>query len=224
MIYTVPTKKGIGLELWGTYDDLINLYDVIGKFWNDEKFQNYKGYEDKNKLISGFSYEIRKAYEGSREKRNHSHYSLDEIPYLGTKFSWPHILFSISALRYNMNIVEINKFDIAMFLQLEYWIERSLNDYDIIGAKKLLPFIDDAIYAGNEYLYLFMRQINLQFFEMKGGKTSFRKLPDLMKMSVIFSKEYDAHTNFLKSEAKKYNCKIDDLELSDENEIYEIEW
>ena len=117
MVYTVPTKKGMGLELWGTYDDLINLYQVIGKFWDDERFQSYKGYEDKTKLISGFSYEIRKAYEGSREKRNHSHYSLDEIPYLGTKFSWPHILFSISERIFCISEV--------LFLDLRFWISSS---------------------------------------------------------------------------------------------------
>lgn len=44
MIYLVPTKKGLGVEIWGTYDDLNSLYEVISKFWNDEHNLNKKGF------------------------------------------------------------------------------------------------------------------------------------------------------------------------------------
>jgi len=29
MIYIIPTKRGMGVELWGNYDDLNSLYEVI---------------------------------------------------------------------------------------------------------------------------------------------------------------------------------------------------
>ncbi|WP_027388384.1 DUF6904 family protein [Chryseobacterium gregarium] len=69
-----------------------------------------------------------------------------------------------------------------------------------------------------------MRNINMMYFEMKGGKLPFRKLSELMKTAAIFTPEYKELEAFLKSEAKKYNCKIEDLEINDNNEIYEIEW
>ncbi len=47
-------QKRIGVELWGTGEDLEYLYEVISKFWNDENLLHIKGYEDKNKLISSF--------------------------------------------------------------------------------------------------------------------------------------------------------------------------
>nr|WP_199161919.1 hypothetical protein [Elizabethkingia sp. ASV34] len=224
MIYCVPTKKGLGVEIWGTRDDLECFYDILSKLWDNESFSSVKGYEDKNKLISSLSFEIRKASYGSRLKRSHSHFTFEEIPYLGFQISWPHILFCISALRYNMNMVDMTKMDVAMFLHLEYWIERSMNDYDTIGAKKLLPFLEGGIYAGNEYLYLYMRNINAAFFRMKGGKSSFRKLGDLMKGCTIFSEEYNDLLNFLEADAKRFNCNIEDLELDDANELYEIQW
>lgn len=224
MIYAVPTKKGLGVEIWGTRDDLEYLYEIISKFWNDESFYHIKGYEDKNKLISSFSYEIRKASYGSRLTKDHSHYSIEEIPYVGFKISWPHIVFSIIALRYNMRMVDSNKADIAMFLHLEYWIELAMENYDSAGTQKLLPYLNGAVNAGNEYLYLFMRHINASFFEMNGGKNSYRKLADLMRVSIYSSEEYNDLLIFLQSEAKKYNCKIEDLELSDDDKIYEIEW
>lgn len=61
MIYILPTKHGMGVEIWGTYDDLSNFYDFIGKFWNNDNKLNLKGFENRDKLISGFSYEISKA-------------------------------------------------------------------------------------------------------------------------------------------------------------------
>lgn len=220
----IPTKNGLGIEIWGTRDDMEYLYEIISKFWNDEAFFHIKGYEDKNKLISSFSYELRKASYGSRLIKNHSHYSVEEIPYVGFKISWPHIIFSIVALRYNKRMVDSNKADIAMFLHLEYWIEQAMESYDSLGAKKLLPFLDSAVNAGNEYLYLYMRHINATFFKMKGGRNSFRKLADIMRVSIYFSDEYKDFLNFLQFEAKKYNCSIDELELSDDDNIYEIEW
>ncbi|GEM52762.1 hypothetical protein EB1_25520 [Empedobacter brevis NBRC 14943 = ATCC 43319] len=224
MIYAVPTKKGLGVEIWGTHDDLEYLYEVISKFWNNESFSHVKGYENKNSLISSFSYEIRKASYGNRLVRKNSHYSFEEIPYLGFKISWVHIIFSIATLRYNMRMVESNKAEISIFLHLEYWIEQAMESYDSIGAKKLLPYINDAINAGNEYLYQYMRNINASFFEMKGGKNSFRKLADLMRASIYFSDEYDELLNFLQSEAKKHGCNVENLELNDDDKIYEIEW
>ena len=44
----------MGVELWGTYEDLDQFYDVILKFWGDENYLNKKGFENRDKLISGF--------------------------------------------------------------------------------------------------------------------------------------------------------------------------
>lgn len=54
----------------GTYDDLRNIYEVIGKFWNQDDLANKKGFQNRDKLISGFANEIRKAQEGSMLKEN----------------------------------------------------------------------------------------------------------------------------------------------------------
>ncbi|PQA89828.1 hypothetical protein SAMN05421796_106186 [Chryseobacterium piscicola] len=224
MIYTVPTKKGLGIEFWGTDDDLTYLYDAISKFWNNDNFSLIFGYENKANVISGFAHEIRKASYGSRLKRNSSHYTPAEIPYLGFQISWPHILFCMSCLNSNRQWVETTKYDVSIFLQLKYWIEKSMYEYDSVGAEKLSFFLNGAIHGNNEYIYQYMRNINMRFFQMKGGKMSFRKLSDLMKTASNFTNEYQELLDFLKFEAQKYNCKIDDLDIDDDNEIYEIEW
>jgi len=225
MIYIIPTKRGLGIEIWGTYDDLTNFYEVIGKFWSDEQYATKKGFENRDKLMSSFSYEIRKAKEGSRLKRNTNHYSLDNQEYLGCQISWVHMFFSLTALKFNMRFYETTKFDISQILQIEFWLEKALKSFDEIGAMNLIGFIEDGLYGANNYIYQYMRSINLDFFILGGGKQAFRKLPDLLKKGVFFTDEYKDYEKFLKKESERLNCDISDLEITDDNFDYDnIKW
>ena len=216
MIYILPTKHGMGVEIWGTYDDLSNFYDFISKFWNNEDKLNLKGYENRDKLISGFSYEIRKAYEGVRLKRNTSHFSQEEYIYFGAEISWVHFLFTLSALKYNMLYAETTKYDISTLLLLEFWIENAMNKFDEVGAKNLTEFIEGGLYAANEYIYHYMRSINLDYDMLGGGKKAFRKLPDLLQKGVYFTEEYNSFRSFLEKEAKRLGCDVNDIDINDD--------
>lgn len=225
MIYTIPTKQGLGIELWGTFNDLKCLYEVIGKLWNNEDYENIKGFQSRDSTINAFSYEIRKAYQEDRQKRERNHFTLETEKYLGTKLSWVHILFSLSAIRFNMRFIEPNKFDLSMIMCLEFWLEKSMIQYDPEGAVRLIPFINAGIYAGNEYLYQYLRSINAQYFRLGGGKRVFRELPDLLNQAILFSKEYKNYLEFLILEAKGLNCEISHLETNDSDIDYEnIKW
>ncbi|MFA6152004.1 MAG: hypothetical protein WC716_11830 [Chitinophagaceae bacterium] len=224
MFYTIPTKRGLGLELWGTSADLEILHDIIGKFWQLEGHQSQKGFENRDTLISGFSYEVRKAFQGSRLKRDQNHLFPDGNEYVGCQLSWVHILFSIRALRYNMSYAESTKLDLGIFLQLEYWIERSMYAFDETGAGKLAPYISDGIYAENELLYQFMRRIDAEYFALGGGKAAFRKLPQLLKKASFFTEEFKAYNAHLHKEAKRLHCEADALELDEDESIYSIGW
>ncbi len=215
----------MGVEFWGTHDDLNTFYEVIGRFWNDENKRNINGYENRGKLISGFSYEIRKAFEGSRLKRKTSHDSLEEIEYFGTKISWVHILFSLTALKFNMRYSDTSKFDISMILQIEFWLEKSMNSYDEVGARNLVGFIEDGLYGANEFIYHYMRSINLDYFLLGGGKRAFRKLPELLERGVFYSDEYISYKSFLEKDAERLGCAINDMDIDDDHIGYEkIKW
>jgi hypothetical protein len=225
MIYIIPTKRGLGVELWGTYDDLKELYDVVGKFWNDEEKYNIKGFENRDTLISGFSYELRHAFQGSRLKKTESHFSFEPCNYLGVQISWVHFLFSLSALRLNMSFAESNKYDLSLFLQMEFWLENSMKSFDPVTSNKLIPFIDGGIYAANECLYQFMRSINAEYFVLGGGKSNFKKLPSLLERAILFSAEYKSYMSHLIKEGKRLKCEPEKLDLSDDDIQYgKIEW
>lgn len=224
MIYTIPTKRGFGIELWGTYDDLNILYETINKFWNQERFFNIAGFENRDQLISGFSYEIRKSFEGGRLQRQYSHFSLERIDHYGVKLSWVHVLFSMAALRFNMKYFQSDKLDVSLFLKLEYWIEKSMDDFDTEVAKNLKPFLNGSLYSGNHALYQYMRKINLEYAMLGGGKKAFKQLPNLLMRGVLNSPNYKEYMNILEANAKHLGIKISDLELDDDFDYNGFVW
>ncbi|WP_417198942.1 DUF6904 family protein [Bizionia sp.] len=225
MFYLIPTKNGIGVQIWGTYDDLRTVYSIIGNFWNHEEYLNKSGFDNRDKLISGFSYELRKAYEGSKLKRQNSHFSYEKSEHFGCNISWVHFLFTLSSLRHNMIYLEANKLELSIFLQLEYWLERSMLKYDEKGGHNLKNYISGAIYGANDCIYQFMRTTNANFFRLGGGKKSFRKLPELLKMSIYSTDEYKQYLFKLKKDAAHLNCQPEDLEIEDSDIDYEkVKW
>jgi hypothetical protein len=225
MIYIIPTKRGVGVEIWGTYNDLTYFYKVISRFWNDENYLNKIGFENRDRLISGFSYEIRKAKEGSRLKRENSLITLENQEYLGCQLSWVHILFSLTAIKYNMRYYETTKAEIAQIFQIEYWLEKAMITFDEITAKNLIGFIEDGLYGANNYIYQYMRSINLDYYLLGGGKKAFKKLPDILRKGVYNTEEYNRYEKYLQEEAKRLNCDITNLEINDDNIDYnQIKW
>ncbi len=224
MIYIEPTKRGIGVKIWGTYGDLNILYEVIGKFWDNEHSFDKEGFDSRDKVISIFSYDIRKAQEGLRLKKKAGNSFFEEGPYFGTQISWVEFLFSLTALKYNMRFKETSKLDISVILQLEYWLEKAMYAYDEIGAKELVGFIDGGIYGANKYLYFYMRSIHLDFLLLDGGKRSFRRLPSLLKRGAFYTDAYEEYEVFLKKEAERLNCDIHNMEIDDNDIDYDVKW
>lgn len=228
MIYMMPTERGIGVELWGTYGDLYRLHEIIGKFWGkeEETGPQPKASANRDKAISAFSYEIRKAFQGSRlERLERGHFHFSDGRHLGVQISWVHFLFSLTAIKFNMRYSPTDKQDIAQIMLLEYWLEKAMFSYDEVGARELQGFIEDGLYGANPHIYQYMRCITHEFFILGGGKMAFRKLPQLLKKGIFFSESYKEYEQFLKKEALRLNCDSCELELSDDDFDYDdIRW
>lgn len=212
MIHMNACKNGKEVEIWGSFESLNRLYNMIGSFWNDDSIKvDTDTYESRDKTINDFSYEIRKTFSGDRLRKNNSR----DPEYFGCRLSWVNILFSLSALRYNMRSKETTKLDIAVFLELEYWLEESMKDFDKEGFSMLCAYIDGGIYAGNPYLYQYMRSIDIEAKKSAKGKKALRLLPQLLRRAVYGTTEYEAYEMYLKSEAKRHDCNISDLDFND---------
>lgn len=221
MFYFISTKNGIGAELWGTYDDLKTIHEVVGKFWSQEGFEEKKGFDTRDSIISSFSYEIRKAFQGSRLKRESNHFTPDLVVHFGCQMSWVHLIFAMNAIRWNMRFFSINKLDNGIMLQLEYWLEESLQHFDPESSAPLIAYLNGGIDQGNAYLYQFMRSINADFFKLGGGKEAFKKLDALLQRAVKGTEEYKMYNLFLVEEARRLGGKITELELMDDDIDYD---
>lgn len=126
MIYTIHTKRGLGVQIWGSYDDLSTLYAVISKFWNIPEFVQVSGFENRNELISSFSYEVRKGMEGSRLSYQDPRLPENSNQLYGFEVSWVHIAFSLAALKENWKLIPPDKLDLAVFYSLGYWVQNAL--------------------------------------------------------------------------------------------------
>lgn len=212
MIQMFPAKNGLEVEIWGSSEGLTRLYTTISKFWGGESlYGDPESYESRNNVINGFSYSIRKAISGELLNNKKSF----KVEYYGCRISWVHALFVLNALRYNMRPKQSSKLDIAVFLELEHWLEESMKDFDKEGFLKLLAYIDGGIYAGNPYLYQYMRSIEIEAKKSTKGKKALRLLPKLLRRAVYGSTEYEAYEIYLKSEAKRHDCNISDLDFND---------
>lgn len=226
MLYLIPTKKGIGIQLWGTYSDLDATYEVVSKYLANEDSYDLPGKENRAKLISSFTYEIRKAKENSRlEERKNHFYPFEESQYLGVEISWVHILFSLTAIKYEMSCQPTSKFELSIIFQIEHWLKKAMYSYDVKGAALLEPFIDDGLHGGNPYIYHYMRQVNMNYYLLGGGKRSFRQLPELLKTGVLYTDSFKSFQAELEAHAKRLGCRVNDLEIHDDHIDYDsIKW
>lgn len=224
MLYTTHTKRGLGVQVWGSYDDLRTLYDIISKFWNVPEFEHISGFENRNELISSFSYEVRKGMAGSRVSYKDPRLPENGNQLYGFEVSWVHIIFSLAALKENWNLIPPNKLDLSVFYSLGYWIEDALEAYGSATVDKIKPYLNGAIYGANPCLYQFMRQINMDFFLLEGGKQAFRKLPSLLRASTYGTTEYNKVNNDFEKDAKRSGCRPHEIDFDEESDIYEIVW
>lgn len=224
MLYTTHTKRGLGVQIWGSYDDLRTLYVIISKFWNVPEFEQILGFENRNELISSFSYDVRMGMDGSRLSYKDPRLPENGNKLYGFEVSWVHIIFSLAALKENWNLIPPNKLDLNVFYSLGYWIEDALEAYGSATADKIKPYLNGAIYGANPCLYQFMRRINLDFFLLSGGKQAFRKLPNLLRTSAYATAEYNEFTKQLEREAKRIGCKPQNIDFDENPDIYSIKW
>jgi hypothetical protein len=142
MLYLKPTKRGLGVTLWGTYDDLNFLYDMLYELSpdSDSNIVARKYHDQTNLFLLDFSHHIRKAYQGDRIKRKTSHFSSIEIDHYGVHVSWVRVLFWLSSLRHNLRFITSDKFIIGIIFNLEYWLEQSLKQYEPIYGTYLFPY------------------------------------------------------------------------------------
>lgn len=221
MLQAYPTKKGTGIEIYGTRDDLVVLYETVHKIANtlDEynKFQKAQF-----QLLMNFAYEIRKGYEGSRLVNDIPSEDETKIRFYGFQLVWTDVLIFISTLRHNAGYLKTDRLDQANMYILEYITEKALFAYDAEGANNIRNFIGQRIDITNKLSFVIYQALQIKYVTSPAGKKRFRNIPNLL--ITHFSEwlpEYKSLVHSLEISAKEHNCDITDLEFDD---FPEIKW
>lgn len=220
MLKAQPTPKGTGVSIFGSYDDLICLYDTVhylaGTLNAENKYQ--KG---QHQLLMNLAYEIRKGYSGSRLKQTIT--AADETYFVyGFQLVWTDVLIFIGALRNTAGYIQTDKLHQANLYMLEYIVEQALFAYDPTGAEAIRYYIAQRINVTSEYVFIIYQTIHIEFNSDRTGKTRFRKIPDLInKYFSSWSPDHKGLSASFQQSAKEQNCEVIDLEFSD---FPEIKW
>ncbi|WP_437438160.1 DUF6904 family protein [Myroides profundi] len=161
----------------------------------------------------------------SRLKRNSGHLSGSESVYYECCISWVQGIFFIQAIRYKQNLIPINKLILSHLLEFEYWMEKTMYEFDSKTAFELKDFITGRIDTSNDCLYIYMRKINLEYFLLNGGKKAFKTLPGLLEKACYGTLGYNLYRKELERDAKRLNTNARRLELNDDDFDYEnVKW
>lgn len=216
MLYAIPTKRGYGVTLYGDCKDLESLHGTIHLICDEN---SYGVYSHKEMALS-IAYEIRKAYEGKRQK------IIDEergSTYYATNIAWPEALFYASFLRHTAGFCPTTKKDQANLYCFEYCIESALVSYDYNIGTDILIWYDTIGCVSKDFIISFVNEINYEYLHGGlSGKRNFKRLPELLRNIHSSSDEYNRFAEYIKTEAQKNNCRPD--QLWDGRDWPEIKW
>lgn len=189
MLTANPTKKGIGIEIWGDYNDLECLYDVMSVLSLSKSATNEADFERNERLLTIVPYEIRHAFQGERLKNKHigNGHSCETL-YYGFRTDWITILFTYSALRFNAAHTQTDAFIQGWLYLLEFQIKNAIYMYDELGAIAIEPLIEQGLNVSTKYVYLLHQNYVAKYLSMKSGKKRFRSIP-LLLTDKAFEKE-----------------------------------
>jgi hypothetical protein len=109
------SKRNGGFVLWGDY----NTLEPINSFLMD--ISEKSSILDDEGLIPALAYDLRKAYEGRREKDNAEVWN-DNLTLYGVEQIWPLFITQIALLRTSLAFIDSGKKEQAIMYQLEAFV------------------------------------------------------------------------------------------------------
>ena len=218
MLSSKPTKYGSGILLYGDYFDLTAVHETIHTLVKgpplDENTGNY---------VLSVAYDLRKAYEGSRERIKLGNFDRRPTFYLGVKFPWPSFLMYLGILRWAAGFHALAKADLSILLRLESCAEESLEEFDSKTGKKAVAWLNNFSGIDDGYLPEVIVKAELRYLSQpKGGISRFKHLPSVLTLMNPLSREYNEFRTSTIQRAKKLHCRPHDLRL--ESEYPKFKW
>ena len=216
MLTSSPTKYGAGITLYGDAHDLRALHETIHKIASerhvDERFRFF---------MLSLAYDIRKAYEGARERKRIGHQKLDWAKYFSVNVLWPFFLPQAALVRHFAAYYPTTHRDQACLYLLEDCAITSLLACDANVGKVCSECFLNFPMLSHDYLMEFFTQCAREFVEFP-EKKRFQKLPGILRKLMWLSPEYQAFSKELAKTAKANDCGPE--ELSDPRDWPKFRW
>jgi hypothetical protein len=213
MLFAEPTKRGMGIGLYGDYNDLRNLHQTVHALCGSDR----DDLDHQKESTLHIAYELRKAYEGQRETIKHPD------SYYGVKIAWPIILFYTSYLRQCAGFCPTSKEHQANLYRLEHCVENALLKYDFKIGAEIIESYSRLGFVSEDYLFAFVDDITYQYLYGGGsGKLNFKRLPKLLWQLHELSDSYKEFAEYMKQQAQIHSCSVYDLH--DSRDWSEIKW
>lgn len=216
MLFSEPTKRGVGLTLYGDYNDLRSLHGTIHALCGNGD----GGYNDHQEHTLSIAYELRKAYE---EKREIKIFNNGSSKYFGTNLPWPSLLFYSSHLRQQAGFFPTNKEHQSNLFRFEYCIESALLSYDHNIGSEILERFSSLGFVSKDFLFSFVEDVTYRYiYEGSTGKIRFKRLPQLLRSLSHWSEEYEKFQKYMTDQAEQKKCTV--YQLHDIREWPDFEW
>jgi hypothetical protein len=203
MLIGEATKYGTGIILFGDYVDLINLHETIHTLSGDDE-------SIETDYFLSFAYDIRKAYDGQREKKILG--SGQEIStYYGFKTFWIDFIVILNRLRERAGYISTSKGIQSNLYRLEAIAESTIRDYVPEIADDILKYIFIYKISYIKYLEPLMAHIVQNCVNALPGKNRLLKLKKELILLNLGSFEHIEFKKMIEQEAKKLGCDIEKL-------------
>lgn len=207
MLIAEPTRYRAGLRLYGDYNDLSSLHSTVHELADQiplaGRFQEF---------VLGLAFELRKAYEGQRERREFGFDALDSVTYQGCKLLWPNFLVQVGLLRWAAAFNPTTKSLQANLFRLGAVTEDALRRSDAKIGAECIEWLAGFRGFPNDYLLQFVEDVCLDYVtETRPGKARFATLPRILRSTYSFSKDYQCFKERLEQISEFQKCKPGDL-------------
>ncbi len=219
MLKGKPTKYGTGITIYGDYYDLNSLYETVSKMADPIEDPTTDGL-----LFMSMAYDLRKSREGRRETFEEGS-SEWKITYKGFNMFWPDFLVLLNLIRQRAGNTGGDPEIQANIYRLEFLAYESLIAFDANAGNKIVKWMKETKMIFDPYLFQMLDQVRMDHLTEKNGKTRFKKLLRNMKpFNGPFDPTYKEIIAYFKREAKRLNCRIEDLRGPEDLDALAYKW
>lgn len=218
MLTSSITRYCAGITLWGDYNDLKEAHETVHVLCDEGRVE-----ENIRDFALGLAYDLRKAYEGSREEREFGFDCLDKVKYRGVRILWPIYLLQIAVLRKVAGQQPSTRRQQSVLYTLEACADEALRAKDVGIAYSCMTWLEHFVGLDRDYLTQFIFDCAKVFaYEIPAGKKRLTALPNILLKFHPLSDEYHKFADSMRVFAKEKGCSPHELE--DMSDWPEIKW